>query len=74
MGAPVINWKDLAKAVRVRRAELSIDQKDAAEEMTLPASTLSRLENGKTVTADNFMTICWWLERDPNEFCKLYGF
>ncbi len=72
MPIPSINWPELAKAVRVRRALLNIDQKDAAKEMTMPASTLSRLENGKTVSADNFMTLCWWLEREPNDFCKLY--
>lgn len=63
-----INWKSLAEAVRIRRASKMIDQKVAAEEMQISASSLCRLERGKTVTADSFMAVCAWLGEEPTKF------
>ena len=59
----MINWEKLSEDVRIERAKRRVDQKTAASEMDIAASSLCRLEAGKTVAADSFMAVCKWLGR-----------
>lgn len=66
-----INWKGLSEDLRAKRAEERIEQKDAARQMGIAASSLSRLERGKTCSADTYMSVCSWLEVDPTEYSMI---
>ena len=58
-----IDWKELAESVRVARARVKMSQKDAAKEIGVTGPTLCRLENGKSITADNYVLVQEWLDR-----------
>jgi DNA-binding Xre family transcriptional regulator len=59
----MIDWRKLSEDVRIERARRRVDQKTAASEIGIAASSLCRLEGEKSVSADNFMAICRWLGR-----------
>lgn len=63
----MIDWPKLAENVRVERAKRHIQQKDAAVEIGIDPANLSRLENGKTLSADGFMAVCKWLQVPAEE-------
>lgn len=66
-----IDWARLAKDLRMKRAEGRIEQKAAANQMSIAASSLSRLERGKTCSADTYMSVCSWLNVDPTEYSMI---
>jgi predicted transcriptional regulator len=43
-----------------KRIALGMDWKDVAEATGIPASTLTRMGQGKKPDADNLATLCWW--------------
>lgn len=57
----MVDWERLAEDVRVARARRRVDQTTAAEQMGIGGPSLSRFENGKTLTVDGFMAVCKWL-------------
>lgn len=66
--SPVINWplvrEDFVATCRSR----NVTQKLAADEMAIPESTLTRFKQGKTVSADYFMLLCWWMSVEPTDY------
>jgi transcriptional regulator with XRE-family HTH domain len=57
----MINWVKLAEAARVKRARDRIGVRDAAKQIGVSPSTVSRFENEKELSADHFMAVCKWL-------------
>jgi len=57
----MIDWPKLSEDVRVQRARKRVSVRDAAREIGVSPATLSRFENGKELTSDNFMAVCKWL-------------
>lgn len=68
----VIDWKKLAEDIRVQRARRKIGLRDVASEMMLSPATVSRIENGKTMTAEGFILACRWLEVEPTEYSMIW--
>jgi transcriptional regulator with XRE-family HTH domain len=60
---PLVNTEELGRAVRRRREELGLSLRDVADETSVSASTLSRIENstGKP-DADNIARLTAWLD------------
>lgn len=52
---------EFAKCVRVRRAELHIDQRTAAQQIGISTSTLCRLENERSPSVEVYLRIRSWL-------------
>ena len=57
----MINWVRLAEETRVKRARERLSVRDAAAEIGISAATVSRFENDKELSAENFMAVCKWL-------------
>ena len=60
----------ISKMMRLHRATSDKDQKAIAEDIGIPAKTLSRLENGKSIDAGATIKLMAWLfaeERAGNE-------
>jgi transcriptional regulator with XRE-family HTH domain len=62
-GKPLVNTEELGRAVRRRREELGLSLRDVADETSVSASTLSRIENGTgKPDADNIARLTGWLD------------
>ena len=60
---PLVNTEELGRAVRRRREELGLSLRDVANETSVSASTLSRIENGTgKPDADNIARLTAWLD------------
>jgi len=60
---PLVNTEELGRAVRRRREELGLSLRDVADETSVSASTLSRIENGTgKPDADNIARLTAWLD------------
>lgn len=51
----------ISKMMRVHRANNGKDQKAIAEDIGIPAKTLSRLESGKSIEAGATIKVMAWL-------------
>jgi predicted transcriptional regulator len=59
----LINTEELGRAIRRRREELSLSLRDVADQTSVSASTLSRIENGTgKPDADNIARLTGWLD------------
>src|SRR5438128_7213334 len=59
----LVNTEELGRAVRRRREELGLSLRDVADETSVSASTLSRIENGTgKPDADNIARLTTWLD------------
>ena len=59
----LVNTEELGRAVRRRREELGLSLRDVANETSVSASTLSRIENGTgKPDADNIARLTGWLD------------
>src|ERR1044072_1637850 len=59
----LINTAELGRAIRRRREELSLSLRDVADQTSVSASTLSRIENGThKPDAHNFARLTSWLD------------
>jgi len=58
----LVNTEELGRAIRRRREELSLSLRDVANETSVSASTLSRIENGTgKPDAENIARLTSWL-------------
>ena len=58
----LINTQELGRAIRRRREELELSLRDVADQTSVSASTLSRIENGTgKPDADNIARLTSWL-------------
>ena len=58
----LVNTEELGRAIRRRREELKLSLRDVADETSVSASTLSRIENGAgKPDADNIARLTSWL-------------
>lgn len=63
MPKSLINTEELGRAIRRRREELSLSLRDVADQTSVSASTLSRIENGTgKPDADNIARLTGWLD------------
>ena len=63
MTKSLINTAELGRAIRRRREELGLSLRDVADETSVSASTLSRIENGTgKPDADNIARLTSWLD------------
>ena len=63
MTKSLINTAELGRAIRRRREELGLSLRDVADETSVSASTLSRIENGTgKPDADNSARLTSWLD------------
>lgn len=59
----LINTQELGRAIRRRREELKLSLRDVADQTSVSASTLSRIENGTgKPDADNIARLTTWLD------------
>lgn len=59
----LINTEELGRAIRRRREELALSLRDVADQTSVSASTLSRIENGTgKPDADNIARLTKWLD------------
>jgi transcriptional regulator with XRE-family HTH domain len=59
----LVNTEELGRAVKRRREELGLSLRDVANETSVSASTLSRIENGTgKPDADNIARLTAWLD------------
>jgi transcriptional regulator with XRE-family HTH domain len=59
----LINTGELGRAIRRRREELGLSLRDVADQTSVSASTLSRIENGTgKPDADNIARLTTWLD------------
>ena len=59
----LINTAELGRAIRRRREELELSLRDVADQTSVSASTLSRIENGTgKPDADNIARLTTWLD------------
>jgi transcriptional regulator with XRE-family HTH domain len=59
----LINTQELGRAIRRRREELELSLRDVADQTSVSASTLSRIENGTgKPDADNIARLTSWLD------------
>ena len=60
---PLVNTEELGRAIRRRREDLGLSLRDVANETSVSASTLSRIENGTgKPDADNIARLTSWLD------------
>ena len=59
----LVNTEELGRAIRRKRESLGLSLRDVADETTVSASTLSRIENGTgKPDADNIARLTNWLD------------
>ena len=59
----LVDTEELGRAIRRRREELGLSLRDVADETSVSASTLSRIENGTgKPDADNIARLTSWLD------------
>src|SRR6476469_5905312 len=59
----LVNTEELGRAIKRRREELGLSLRDVADETSVSASTLSRIENGTgKPDADNIARLTSWLD------------
>jgi transcriptional regulator with XRE-family HTH domain len=59
----LVNTEELGRAIKRRREELGLSLRDVANETSVSASTLSRIENGTgKPDADNIARLTTWLD------------
>ena len=59
----LINTEELGRAIKRRREELELSLRDVADQTSVSASTLSRIENGTgKPDADNIARLTSWLD------------
>lgn len=59
----MVNTEELGRAIKRRREELGLSLRDVANETSVSASTLSRIENGTgKPDADNIARLASWLD------------
>lgn len=68
----VIDWEKLREDVRASCANLEKGQASAAHDIGISPSIISRFLNGKTLSADHFMLVCWWMEVPSCEYSLLH--
>jgi len=60
---PLVNTEELGRAIRRKREGLGLSLRDVADETSVSASTLSRIENGTgKPDADNIARLTSWLD------------
>ena len=60
---------ELRKDVVTKRViDLNIGLREAATEIEISASTLSRLENNKSIDIETFAKVLTWLDKMPNDY------
>jgi transcriptional regulator with XRE-family HTH domain len=70
----LINTKELGRAIKRRREELSLSLRDVADVTQVSASTLSRIENGTgKPDADNIARLTNWLDMPVDRVMKRHG-
>ena len=70
----LINTKELGRAIKRRRDELSLSLRDVADVTQVSASTLSRIENGTgKPDADNIARLTNWLDMPVDRVMKKKG-
>ena len=70
----LINTKELGRAIKRRREELSLSLRDVADVTFVSASTLSRIENGTgKPDADNIARLTSWLDMPVDRVMKKQG-
>ncbi len=70
----LINTKELGRAIKRRREELSLSLRDVADVTQVSASTLSRIENGTgKPDADNIARLTSWLDMPVDRVMKKQG-
>lgn len=60
----------LSRAIDGRCAYRGISLRDAAEEMSVSASTLTRIRKGRLPDVHGFVRICNWLSMDMSAFIE----
>src|ERR687890_2787683 len=62
-GKSLVNTVELGRAIRRKREEMGLSLRDVADETSVSASTLSRIENGTgKPDADNIARLTTWLD------------
>jgi transcriptional regulator with XRE-family HTH domain len=70
----LINTKELGRAIKRRREELSLSLRDVADVTRVSASTLSRIENGTgKPDADNIARLTNWLDMPVDRVMRKHG-
>src|SRR5437868_11362888 len=70
----LVNTVELGRAIRRKREELSLSLRDVADETSVSASTLSRIENGTgKPDADNIARLTAWLDMPVERVMKKSG-
>ncbi len=66
-----INTKELGRAIKRKREEMSLSLREVANETQVSASTLSRIENGTgKPDADNIARLTTWLDMPVDRVMK----
>lgn len=61
---PLFDADEFAKSIRRRLADLNMSKKDAAEQMSVNASTLTRITaDGKAPDVENYLRIQRWMTK-----------
>ena len=63
-----LDVKELAELVRHKRGDRGL--REIASTTGISASTISRVENEKTLDVQTFLTLCDWLEVSPHQLIK----
>ncbi len=62
MTEPLIDWPLLGRFSRNRRSYRNLGLRKAAKQIGVSPATLSRMERGGAMNADDFVRLCRWLE------------
>src|SRR4028118_668736 len=70
----LVNTVELGRAIRRKREEMGLSLRDVADETSVSASTLSRIENGTgKPDADNIARLTTWLNMPVDRVMKRNG-
>src|SRR5215213_10150524 len=70
----LVNTVELGRAIRRKREEMGLSLRDVADETSVSASTLSRIENGTgKPDADNIARLTSWLDMPVDRVMKKHG-
>lgn len=65
------DWQRFGQAVRLARLTAYLDLGALEHRTGVGASSLCRIENGKTCTPEAMLTLCAWLQIDPRSFTSI---
>lgn len=65
-----IDWSRLGRAIVDIREICGISIRDLAKDLKISHSAISRVENGKPVSAGSFLSLCSFVGTDPRNFAK----